>query len=78
MSDDSFKLAAKLVAGALSCPEDSIDTESALGVHPQWDSISHLNVMMALEEAFGTPIDDMTIEKYQTLYAIQALYAAAP
>lgn len=75
MSEDQFRLAAKLVAEALACPEATLTSASALGTHPHWDSISHLNVMMALEQAFDIPIDEVTIQKYETLAAIQTLFA---
>ncbi|GAB4518862.1 MAG: hypothetical protein Tsb0010_03120 [Parvularculaceae bacterium] len=41
----------------------------------QWDSFAHLNLMLALEREFGVPLNDETIARYQSLEAIDALFA---
>lgn len=41
----------------------------------QWDSFAHLNLMLALEQKFGVPLNDATIARYQSLEAIEALFA---
>ncbi len=38
---------------ALGLPEDSDMSQLAYGVRPEWDSVGHLQLMAAIEEAFG-------------------------
>jgi acyl carrier protein len=59
-----------LVASALECPRESLNQQSALADHPQWDSFGHLRIMMALEEHYGIDITDETIRRYETMTAI--------
>ncbi len=70
---DQFEAAAKFVAAAIDCDPASLRPDSALAQHPNWDSLSHLNVMVMLEREFGVVIDDASIEKYSRLSAIEEL-----
>lgn len=70
--------ATALVAAALDCAPDSLGPDSGLGTHPQWDSIGHLEIMLALESRFGIAITDETIRRYATLAAIGALMDTHP
>ena len=40
-----------------------------------WDSFAHLNLMLALEKEFRVPLNDQTIQHYQSLAAIEPLFA---
>ena len=64
----------ELVARALECDRASLDDKAGLGKHPRWDSFGHLNIMMALEESYGIPIDDTTIVRFQEMREIEAAY----
>jgi len=44
-------------AQVLSIPADSINDDLRYATIPQWDSIAHMSVIAALEEAFGVMID---------------------
>ena len=52
-----------VVSQALSCPRDSLSIESAMYRDHGWDSFGHVNVITALEEAYGISIsnDEMMI-----------------
>ncbi|MBF0166107.1 MAG: acyl carrier protein [Alphaproteobacteria bacterium] len=63
-----------LVAAALECNPDSLNEHSGLARHPQWDSLGHLRIMMALEDAYGIPITDASIREFETFRAILAAY----
>ncbi|MCR4376873.1 MAG: acyl carrier protein [Rhodospirillales bacterium] len=65
-----------LVADALGCSTDSLSDMSALNAHPMWDSLGHLNVMMALEEHYGVCIDDDGIRTHQSMAGIIQTYKA--
>jgi acyl carrier protein len=64
----------ELVARALECDRSSLDENTGLGKHPSWDSFGHLNVMMAIEESYGIPIDDTSIERFQKMSEIEGAY----
>ena len=64
----------ELVSEALGCKQDSLSEESGLNVHPMWDSLGHLNVMMALEELYGVQIDNDGIQVHQNMAGILRTY----
>ncbi|HTR79369.1 MAG TPA: acyl carrier protein [Gemmatimonadaceae bacterium] len=39
---------------------------------PEWDSVGHLNLMLALEEALGVAIPDDTVVELTTMEALRA------
>jgi len=42
------------VATVLGIPEASVNDDTSPDTVPGWDSVKHLNLVMALEDAFGT------------------------
>ena len=64
----------QLVAAALGCSTDTIGPESALAVHPNWDSFGHLMVMLKLEEYYDVSITDETIRRYESMASIRERY----
>jgi len=64
----------ELVSEALGCSPDSLNEQSALNVHPLWDSLGHLNVMMALEEHYDVRIDNSQILAHQSMTGIFQTY----
>ena len=64
----------QLVAEALGCDVASLVADSRLGNHPQWDSVGHLTVMLALERLYGVTLSDETIRRYDSLAAIRELH----
>lgn len=66
----------ELVAEALGCSTESLSPESRLNAHPKWDSLGHLNIMMALEEHYGVEIDDEGIRAHQNMAGILKTYEA--
>jgi acyl carrier protein len=47
----------EVMAGLFSVSPDEIGPDSSLESVEQWDSLNHVNLMMALEQAFGVRID---------------------
>lgn len=41
----------------LKLPEADYNEDLTAGDHPQWDSIGHVNLLMAVEEGFGIAFD---------------------
>ncbi len=66
----------QLLASALRCSPDAINSESALAVHPNWDSFGHMSVMLELEKHYGIEVSDETIRHFETYEAIRQRYDA--
>ncbi len=64
-----------LIAEALECIPGDITEGLGLGLHPKWDSLAQLRVMMALEQHYGVDIDDDSIKQFHTRAAIHERYA---
>lgn len=65
----------QLVAEALNCDPASLNAGSGLNRHPDWDSMGHLNVMLALERLYGIEIDDQSIVRFGAMAEIIAHHA---
>jgi acyl carrier protein len=57
---------------ALNVPNENYRADLKLGDIPQWDSLAHLNLMFALEDAFGVQFAADSIPKLKTLPMISA------
>jgi acyl carrier protein len=55
---------------ALRVSPDQVSPELAFGDLPQWDSMGHMEVMMALEAHFGVEINADTIAQLTSVPAI--------
>ena len=64
----------QLVSEALECDEKSLNENSGLNNHAGWDSMGHLTIMMTLEKSYGIEINDQTINQFQSMSKIIALY----
>lgn len=65
-----------LLVDALQVPGDQVTPELAFGDLPQWDSMGHMDVMMALEAQFGIEINADTISGLVSVPAIRAYLEA--
>lgn len=59
-----------LLVESLRVPPDQVTSELAFGDLPAWDSMGHMEVMMALEAQFGVEINADTIAALTSLPAI--------
>lgn len=55
VSEDQLK---GVVAAMLDLDIDSIDDRTSTDTVSQWDSVRHMNLVIALEESFGISIPD--------------------
>jgi acyl carrier protein len=55
--DPIFPRVQALFADSLQVPPEMITPDLAFGDLPQWDSLGHMEVMLRLEENFGTAVD---------------------
>lgn len=61
-----------LLVKSLRVPADLVSPELAFGDLPQWDSMGHMEVMMALEAEYGIEINAETIAALTSIPAICA------
>ncbi len=61
-----------VIAEALGIDRELVTDDLAYGDLPEWDSMGHMNVMMALEERYGIEITTDTIAKLVNMPAIFA------
>ncbi len=61
MTDELTNRVLSLVVEALQVSPPEITPETAFGDLPAWDSMGHMEIMLALEEHFGLEIDADTI-----------------
>ncbi len=68
----------RLIADTLDL--DPADITAGLGLHqvPEWSSLDHVTLMLALERLVGRPIDGPTTASLTTVAAIEAWAAAEP
>jgi len=59
-----------LLATALQVPAEEVNEGLSFGDLPQWDSMGHMEVMMALEAEFGVEINADTIAALTSLPTI--------
>ncbi|WP_421940333.1 acyl carrier protein [Pedobacter sp.] len=57
----------QIIATALECEPASLNLDSALGQHYNWDSFGHLSIMVALENKYNIEISEENIVKLQSV-----------
>jgi acyl carrier protein len=50
-----------VVSKIMSIPRDLVTPDSSPDSIPEWDSIKHMNLVLALEEEFGISFSDLDI-----------------
>jgi acyl carrier protein len=66
-----------LLAAALKIDVVELEMDAAIGRTERWDSLAHLNLILALEEQLGRQLDTDTMLAIECLADIEALLAAA-
>ena len=64
-----------VVAEALRCPKEDLSESSEMYRHHRWDSLGHIRVIVAIEEALRVSIDDGEAWKLTTMKAISAFFS---
>jgi acyl carrier protein len=70
MQNELFPSVADLISQTLGVSREQITSEFAYGDVPEWDSMGHMNLMMALEEKYGVQITADTITRLVSIPAI--------
>jgi len=69
--------ARKLLAGALELPEQEVDSSTMIGVTQQWDSLAHMRLILALEEAVGSELEMEAVVNIANLSDVETTLANA-
>ena len=59
-----------VVSRTMEVPAESLSAESSPATVETWDSLKHMNLVLALEEEFGIRLDDERIMKMVSVEAI--------
>ena len=73
MRDGVRQQARALLARALALDPAAIDGEARLGSPAQWDSIGHMRLLLALEEALGRQLDPEVLAGVEALTDLERL-----
>ena len=65
----------KVLASTFQLPDDAVHDGMAYSDSKEWDSLNHINLMLALEEAFGISIADDDIVELTNVGAIERYLA---
>ena len=73
MSDRAVAKIIALVATELDVPPGKINAESSIDTIPEWDSMAHLNICLAIQDSFGIKLDMDTIGNLTSVAALAKL-----
>ncbi len=73
MNDNLTTAIGDLISDTLVVPRDQVTDNFTYGDVPEWDSMGHMNLMMALEEKFNIQITADTITNLVSIPAIISL-----
>jgi acyl carrier protein len=73
MSSSTWGALRSIAADLLDRPLDSLAPDSSPENIEAWDSVQHLNLVLAIEEHFAVEIEPEEFEKMNSLGAIAAL-----
>lgn len=62
-----------LVAAELDVPAGKINAKSSIDTIPEWDSMAHLNICLAIQDSFGIQLDMDTIGELTSVAALAKL-----
>jgi acyl carrier protein len=73
VTSSTFEQVRNIASDIFSVPPDKITAESSPETIENWDSMQHLNLVLALEEKFGVQLDPEDIEQMKSIGAVAAL-----
>jgi acyl carrier protein len=68
-----FEQVRNVASDIFGIPADQITTESSPETIENWDSMQHLNLVLAVEEKFGVQLDPEDIEQMKNIGAVAKL-----
>jgi acyl carrier protein len=73
LTASTFEQVRSIASDIFGIPADRITAESSPETVENWDSMQHLNLVLAIEEKFGVQLDPEDIEKMKNIGAVAAL-----
>lgn len=73
MTASTFEQVRSVASDIFGIPADRITAESSPETIENWDSMQHLNLVLAVEEKFGVQLDPEDIEKMKNIGAVAEL-----
>lgn len=73
MNTPLFEIVSRIVSDVFEIPEDQVKADSSPDNVANWDSIHHLNMVLALEQEFGVQFTPEEIEQLLSVELIVAL-----
>lgn len=70
--DDKLR---KIISEVLAVVEDEIDATTSTETQPKWDSLRHMNLILAIEDAFNVRFSDDQIPLLTSVVAIEKALA---
>lgn len=74
--EQKMKPVVQVIAEKLRIPQERIRDELAYNTIPEWDSLNHVDLMVALEAEYGVTIDEDRMVELTTVRAIRAFVEA--
>ena len=73
MSGTAFEQVRGLASDIFGVPSGKLSANSSPETVESWDSVQHLNLVLAVEERFGIQLDPEEIERMKTIGEIAAM-----
>jgi acyl carrier protein len=73
LTASTFEQVRNVASDIFGIPADRITAESSPETIENWDSMQHLNLVLAIEEKFGVQLDPEDIEQMKNIGAVAAL-----
>jgi acyl carrier protein len=73
MTGNGTERARILLADALEMDAADISAKTAIGAEERWDSLAHLRIIEAIEDAMGKPLDAEAIVSISSLNDIASI-----
>jgi acyl carrier protein len=73
LTASTFEQVRGVASDIFGVPTEKITAESSPETIENWDSMQHLNLVLAIEEKFGVQLDPEDIEQMKNIGAVAAL-----
>jgi len=73
LADSTFERVRSVASDIFGIPADQITAASSPETIENWDSMQHLNLVLAIEEKFGVQLEPEDIEQMKNIGAVAAL-----
>jgi acyl carrier protein len=73
LTASTFEQVRNVASDIFGIPADRIIAESSPETIENWDSMQHLNLVLAIEEKFGVQLEPEDIEQMKNIGAVAAL-----